>query len=170
MDDGALRELNVTRVARSGDKRREEWSEGGRDRVLIWRSDLGKWFLLDVGSKLFVESATQPSGEPLGDVEYVERALGDLPTPERIETRQLPDQTIDGHRCAVSERTISYGELKEVTVTFYAKDLSLALRLEVARPGGPKLITERRDVKTAVPAAEFEVPGDFKRVEKLPQE
>src|SRR5215470_1249598 len=46
VDDGERRELSVTRVARSGDMLREEWTEGGEARALIWRPDIGKSFLL----------------------------------------------------------------------------------------------------------------------------
>src|SRR5688572_24821947 len=55
IDDGTTRETSITGEARSGEKRREEWTEQDQNRALIWRPDLGKGFLLDLDRRLFVE-------------------------------------------------------------------------------------------------------------------
>ncbi|HEX8183253.1 MAG TPA: hypothetical protein VF747_00835, partial [Blastocatellia bacterium] len=55
IDDGAERELSVTRIARSGEMRREEWNERAGRRALIWRPDQGKAFLLDLDKRIYVE-------------------------------------------------------------------------------------------------------------------
>lgn len=57
-DDGNERELNATRIFKSGDLRREEWIEEGEPRALIWRPDLGKTYLLDIKERCYVESDT----------------------------------------------------------------------------------------------------------------
>lgn len=64
IDDGQLRELSVTRVARRGDLRREEWIEQGESRALILRPDLGKSYLLSLDRRLYVEMdlGTSPAG------------------------------------------------------------------------------------------------------------
>ena len=48
-------EVSVTRIARSGEMRREEWSEQGSARALISRPDIGKAFLLDLDKQIYVE-------------------------------------------------------------------------------------------------------------------
>lgn len=60
VDDGVERELSVTRIFKSGDLRREEWSEQGGSRALIWRPDLGKTYLLDIEARCYVESEITP--------------------------------------------------------------------------------------------------------------
>src|SRR5215813_10073531 len=44
IDDGTKRETSISVEARSGDERREEWTEGGHARALILRSADGKSF------------------------------------------------------------------------------------------------------------------------------
>src|SRR5436309_9764236 len=55
IEDGKSRETSVSREARSGEKHREEWTEEGQNRALIWRPDLGKIFLLDLDGRAYVE-------------------------------------------------------------------------------------------------------------------
>jgi hypothetical protein len=154
IDDGVERELNVTRIFKSGDLRREEWTEQGAERALIWRLDLGKSYLLDLEQRCYVETEITPnedlkarnqstgSGSPSSEAgsaprgsagvsrdavegEAVDRAFGDGPSAGRVETRRLADQTIDGHPCAVSEqRAIFSDDHVEVTTTFRARDLN----------------------------------------------
>ena len=198
VDDGVERELDVTRIFKSGNLRREEWLEQGGSRALIWRPDLGRMYLLDVDGRGYVETDITPSdalkpGQETNtsqDAEYaarrsasvrgdqvrgeaVDRAFDDSPSPVRIETRSLPDQTIDGHPSAVIERrTVFANDYVETTVTFRARDFNgLAIRVETG-PGagtkGSKLITSWRDIRRDVPADVFDVPPDFRRVDKLP--
>src|SRR6188474_1322258 len=44
IEDGTSRETVVSREARAGEQRREDWTENGRQRALIWRPDIGKAF------------------------------------------------------------------------------------------------------------------------------
>ncbi|HVG21005.1 MAG TPA: hypothetical protein VNI02_18290 [Blastocatellia bacterium] len=204
IDDGTEREASVTRVARSGELRREEWTEQAGRRALIWRPDRAKAFLLDLDKRMYVElplsfavgrgletdapraeagqamasddtNITRASDEARRavDPEAVERAVGDAPSPERVETRWLADQTIENHVCRVSEqRAIFSGGHAEITRTFRAVDLGgLAIRIEtVAEPrdGGAKVIISRRDIRTDVSPDEFVVPAEFRKVDKLP--
>jgi hypothetical protein len=188
IDDGAEREVSVTRISRSGELRREEWREQGGSRALIWRPDQGKAFLLDLDRRIYAElplsfgpvsepdkDAAAPSDDPAGaiDPEAVDRALDRAPSPVRVEARLLADRTIEGHLCKVFEQRAVFPDGHvEMTITHRAIDLSgLAIRIEiVAEPqnGSEKVIISRRDVSPAVSPDEFIVPSEFKKVDKLP--
>lgn len=199
IDDGVERELSVIRVSKSGDLRREEWVEQDASRAMIWRPDTGKSYLLDLDKGRYVETDIPPSDmektsnlstnskglsskeQPLGkgskranpralDVETIERAFGDAPSPSRVETRLLADQTIDGHPCKVSERRAVFTDDEvEVTTTFRAGDLNgLAIRVETgSTKTRVKLITRWLNIRTEAPAEVFLIRGDFKKVESL---
>jgi hypothetical protein len=63
IDDGLSRREIITRIVRSGEMRREEWSDQGKSRALISRPDMGKAFLLDLDKQAYVESALAPASE-----------------------------------------------------------------------------------------------------------
>lgn len=194
VEDGTSRETSVSREARSGEKRREEWTEEGQNRALIWRPDLGKSFLLDLDGRAYVEfeitsghlpeaptgasnphdvsSARNAAGPDVADstVQAIDHDFGDTQPPTRVETRVLATAVIDGHSCAVYEqRAIFRDRHVETTRMFRARDLSgLVLRVESeAAQGSPRVITERRDVRIDVAPDTFSVPADFKKVEEL---
>jgi hypothetical protein len=62
LDDGTKREVSTSREFRSGELRREEWTEEGRHLALIWLPDPGKAFLLDLDAKTYQEVESD-SGE-----------------------------------------------------------------------------------------------------------
>jgi hypothetical protein len=162
IDEGVERELSVTRVFKSGDLKRAEWTEQGEPRALIWRPDLGKSYLLDIGQRCYIETDITPGDVPeshkesdslqnrtvedsavqrsahvsreaiSGDV--VDRAFGDAPAPVSVDTRRLADKMIDGHRCAITERRAIFADDSvDVTTTFRARDLNgLAIRVETS--------------------------------------
>jgi hypothetical protein len=176
----------VTRVARSGELRREEWREQDSARALIWRPDQGKSFLLDLDRRIYTELplSFSPGRDPETrsssddaqrtiDPEAVERILDNAPSPVQVETRLLADQTIENHVCKVYEsRAVFSDGNAEIIKTFRAPDLDgLAIRIEITaepRNGNEKFIISRRDVKTVVSPDEFIVPSEFKKVDKLP--
>ena len=194
IDDGTKRETTITVEARSGDERREEWTEGGHGRALILRPADGKSFLLDLESRTYVEvdtgSEITPSSQS-GSTEPVRfpnvtnnhapavadaTALGidhyfdDSQPPTRLETRTLPDKVVDGHNCAVLEVRATYADgHTETTRRFIAADLSrLPLRVECeSDQSNIKMITERRNVSLDVSSDIFLVPADFKKVSRL---
>src|SRR5438309_3662050 len=113
IDDGTGRAESITREARSGEKRREEWTEERHNRALIWRPDLGKCYLLDLDQRRYVELETGPNhakesqadaktadqySEPTRTnsadslVQAIDRAIDDAPSPARVETRSLPGE------------------------------------------------------------------------------
>ena len=184
VETAAGREESAVRIARSGDMRREEWTEMGEKFALIWRPDLDKIFLLSLDRQFYVErnlipetagsiagSGTNgPDGRLSPEAESIEHAFDDAPAPVSVETRALPDQTIDNRLCSVTENRASFADGRiEVTRTFRARDLEgLALRIESeSETTGVKVVTERRDIKIEVAASEFTVPSDFKRVARL---
>jgi hypothetical protein len=188
IDDGVSHETTITREVRSGEQRREEWTEQGQNRALIWRPDLGKSYLLDLDRQAFIEIALAGENSHDGShsldrasadstnglVQAVDRALDDAPSPDRVETRMLPIAEIGGHSCKVYEQRAIFpdGHI-EITRTFRARDLGgLALRTESeSQPASVRIITERKDVSLDVrldvaPDA-FTVPANFKKVDKL---
>ena len=191
VEDGTSRLVSVTRIARLGEMFREEWTEQGHTRTLILRPDLGKSFLIFPDDRTYVESEATKSARPQAEPrssdagqtgeetseqpqrqalqpvgpDEIDRAVGDAPTPARVETRVLPDQTVEGYSCAVTEQQAVFDDgSAEVTRTFRARALAgLALRVEV-ESRGIKIITERRDIEIRVPPDRFAVPADFRKV------
>ena len=184
-DDGTEKVVTVSRVARLGEMLREQWSENGQTYVSIWRPDLGKVYLLCLERRAYVESelngdwkpevrsaATGLSGVPRLDPDAVDRAFDYQEPSEQEQTDELPEETIDGHRCRViRQRTVFANGLIETTRTFRRSDLEgLAVRVESETEGGASrinVLTERRDVKTDVASDQFEIPSEFKRVTSL---
>ena len=183
VDAGTNSEQFVTRIIRSGEMTREEWTEQGAARALVLRPDLGKSFLLALDKQEYVETsfhaaagpAIQPASESASagdatDPESIDRAFTDAPAPLTVQTLALADQVIDNHTCQVVEqrRTFADGHT-EITLTFHARDLNgLAIREEAASTASDvKVVTERRDIHTEVSPDEFKVPAGFKRVDKL---
>lgn len=196
VEDGTTRETNISREARAGERRREEWTQNGQNRALIWRPDIGKAFMLDLDGRAYIEidiaaagtpeyrgGATNPHGDSNARnhvdldvkdnaVPAIDRYFDDRQPPASVETRALPQAVIDGHACSVYEqRSVFPDGHAETGRRFRARDLSgLLLRVESeAGPGSARVITERRDVRIEVAPDMFVVPTDFKRVEKLPR-
>ena len=178
------RDESAIRMARSGDMLREEWTETGEKRALIWRPDMGKIFLLSLDRRLYVESDLIPElsetdsrvntngSDALSpiDAESIERAFDDHHAPMSVETRTLSDQKIEGQTCSVVEVLARFADgHSEMTRTFRSRDLKgLAIRIENESDAtSVKILTERRDIKTEVSPDEFTVPSDFKKVESL---
>ena len=172
VEDGTRRETKITREARAGEHRREEWTQNGQNRALIWRPDLGKAFLLDVDGRAYIEIAIHPErlegqpsnggdglararqtrGRDLDDdaFQQIDRLIEEPLSPASVETRMIPDEKVEGYVCRVSERRANFADgHTEVTRVFRARDLGgLALRVELAGAGNQRVITERRDVRT----------------------
>ena len=175
VEEGDLREVIITRVVRSGEMLREEWVEQeGERRALILRPDLGKRFVLSIDKRTYSEASIsddQRAGiESPADPEEVERAIGPSLPAATSEARQLPDQTVEGHPCQVTEaRAVFEDGRTEVFRVFRARDLQgLVIRVEEESEAAGRrvrVITERRDIRTQVAQDEFLVPVDFVRVE-----
>ena len=191
---GVGSETFITHEARAGELRREDWTENGNNRALIWRPDTGKAFLLDldrrvyvqldISAKPFSELRAQDVDPRLSDrrppdtdatdqtVQAIDRYFGDAQLPTRVETQALAPVTIDGHYCDVDQQKAIFPDgHTETTTKFHARDLSgLLLRVEsVGEQGATRVITERKDVRTSVAPDTFTVPADYKRVEMLPR-
>src|SRR5262249_15163978 len=128
MIEAGERREETMRVVVAGDKRREDWTEGGEPLALINRPDLGKNYLLDLRRKLYVEAdlnqmppeknanATKPAtNSDNGDSSANPMVSGSIEdnfeeVPTSIETRTLPAETIAGERCAVTERRARFAD------------------------------------------------------------
>jgi outer membrane lipoprotein-sorting protein len=165
--NGSQQRTTTTRVARSGEKRREEWTEDNQKRISIWRPDLGKSFLIDPDRGLYVEvEAPAVDSGTEGEPDAIDRSLGDTVPPDRITTTSLPEETINGYLCAGFEMLVYYQGEPERTRTFRSKELNLPIRTQVER-GGVRTTIERRDIQTSVSPDEFNVPSGFRRVPTL---
>ena len=185
IDDGSERTPTISREARSGEQRREEWNEQGHNRALIWRPDLGKCYLLDLDQLVFVEISLDETSYNLPDQSRlhdragrdsasafveIDRAVDDAPSPDRVENRILAGADIDGHSCTVNEERATFPDgHTEITRSFRAGDLGgLALRIESeSEPSAVRVITERKDVSLEVAPDTFTIPSNFKKVDKL---
>jgi hypothetical protein len=193
VEDGTSSDTIVSREARAGEQRREEWTENGQNRALIWRPDIGKAFLLDLDRRTYVEldvglgtpaesktesgnprgiSAARRSAEPAAAdsiAQATDQYFSDKQPPARVETQTLSSVSIDGHPCEVSQQTTFFSDGHIETIkSFRAIDLSgLLLRVEnEGKDSRTRVITARRDVQLGVAPGTFTVPSDFKRVDR----
>jgi hypothetical protein len=188
IDDGAKQEITTTHEVRSGEQRREEWTDGGHTKALIVRPADGKGYLLDIDARTYVEldigegalkiaqSSRTTSNAPASTSENIEpqdtSPLGidhyfeDTQPPTGRETVSLPNVTIDGHRCSVFEVRVTYPDGHvEKTRKFQAPDLSgLLLRVESESDrSNIKIVTDRRNVSLEVSGDAFTIPPGFKK-------
>lgn len=190
IEDGEQHQETVSRIVVAPDKRREEWTENGKPRIAIVRFDAGKSYLLDPEHRLYTEtdlnqnlpqdkkssdaeSATEAEkGDTSGSstaTEWVTDEFREEPT--NVETKTLPDETIAGERCKVTESRARFADGRmEITKVFRATQLGgLMIKTETESSTANhrvKIITERRDVKLDVSPGEFTIPADFKRAQK----
>jgi hypothetical protein len=179
VEEGDKLEETITHVARLGEMYKEEWTEKGERRAVIFRPDLGKSFLLSIDKKIYTESAVNadtPNAEAKAETSKsaaeIDRAFEAPASPVEAETRTLPDQTIDGYTCHVTEHRARFADGSvEATRHFRAADLAgLALRVEQESQSSnrrTRVVTERRDVRTQVSRDAFEIPSDFRKVDAV---
>ena len=179
-------QTTVGRESRDGEKRRQEWTENGHNRALIWSTDVGKAFLLDLDRRTYIEIALndkrspQPGSvtppipvEPGGidnTIQAIDQYFAEKAPPTRVETQTLAPAVIDGRTCIVHQQIASFPDgHTETTRRFYSRELSgLVLRLESETDNGRiRVITERRDIRLEVAPDAFEIPAGFKKVETL---
>jgi hypothetical protein len=168
VEDEQGRRVSESRVVRSADLLREEWNESGETKVMLWRPDMGKSFLLFPQRREYVETAIADTG-PDESFSEIERWFYTPPAPISLETVALANCELDGHPCKVLQQRASFADGHiEVKSVFRALDLSgLALRIETETIDGNsriKVIVERRNVTTEVSPEEFNVPSNFKKV------
>jgi hypothetical protein len=152
IEDGERREISETRVARSGDMRRQEWTENGERLALITRFDAGKSFLLNLNKQLYTETElvlqTSEKGRPksaadppkdssksieadkaeseanrqVAALEFVEDHFAEPPV--SLETRILADEYIANQLCKVTQNRATFADGRtDVTTSFRAESL-----------------------------------------------
>jgi hypothetical protein len=191
MEDGERRESRETRVARSGNLRREEWSENGERMALISHFDSGKTFLLNLGRQLYTETdlarpgpeKTRPgspgpaakaleaeaaeAGRQAEALEFAEDHFAEQPV--SLENLPLADVYIADQLCKVTQKRAAFADGRtEVTTLFRAENLfGLVLKSEresLAAGRRLKLSSEWRELKLSASADDFVIPAGFKRV------
>jgi hypothetical protein len=196
IEDGKQSELTETRVARSGDMRREEWTEKGERWALIIRFDSGKSFFLNLNKQIYTETdlalkasekskpgnaadrsnavdaekVESESSRQAAAMDFVENTFAEEPV--SLENRALVDEYIANQLCKVTERRASFADGRtEVTKMFCAENLfGLAMKTEketVSPTYRVKVITEWRDIKLVASADDFVVPANFKKVQRF---
>jgi outer membrane lipoprotein-sorting protein len=189
-EDGEGRQEVVSRVIVADDMRREEWTENGEARALIIRFDSSKSYLLDLGRRLYVETDLNQSSVSVNDRDGGNSSLvaesgndpatggaGDFASdfqeePVSSETKTLPDETLAGQRCRVTEVLATFADGRiEVTKAFRAREIGgLIIKTEaetITANHHVKVTTERRDITLDVSTEAFTIPADFKKVQKL---
>ncbi len=196
IEDGEQSFVTETQVARSGDMRREEWTEKGERLALITRFDSGKSFLLKLSQQTYIETdlalnvtekskptsvkgiqnsddAEKPSpatGHQISAMDFVEDRFAEEPT--SLETFALPDVYLASQLCKVVEKRAIFADGRtEVTKIFRAENLSrLAIRTERETSLSTqrlKVVTEWRDIKPDAAPDDFVVPVNFKKVQSF---
>jgi hypothetical protein len=196
IEDGEHHIVTETQVARSGDMRREEWTEKDERLALITRFDSGKSFLLNLSKQTYIETdlagnATETSkaksanevqhsddaekprsdtGSQSSAMGFVEDRFAEEPT--SLENRVLPDEYLANQLCKVVEKRASFADGRtEVTKIFRAENLSkLAIRTEnesFSSTQRVKVVTEWRELKLEAAADNFVVPANFKKLQSF---
>lgn len=195
-EDGERRESSETRVARSGNLRRQEWTENGERLALITRFDSGKSFLLNLNRQIYTEtdfalqSLEKPKNKSLADPaktaeagqsgpEAIDRAsaldFADdnfAEIPASLERRVLANAYIADQLCKVTQERAGYADGRTEVTTLYRAENLLGLvvkteRESVSSSHRVKLVSEWRDIRLAASADDFEVPAGFKKVQSL---
>jgi hypothetical protein len=196
IEDGQHQEITETRVARSGDMRRQEWKEAGERWAFITHFDSGKSFTLNLSRQTFIEADLEgvavekpktrsaeevqnstdvekqrsATGQQTSAMDFVEDSFAEQPT--SLENRALPDEYIANELCKVAETRASFTDGRtEVTRIFRAQNLSgLALKTERETSSSTqrtKVVTEWRDIKLGVSPDDFVIPANFKKVQSF---
>ena len=190
IEDGDQHQEIINRIVVAPDKRREEWTENGTRRIAILRFDTGKSYLLDPERHLYTETDLNPNttqtkksggAESVTEAEKGDSSSSSAATewladefreePTNLENKTLPDETIAGERCKVTESRARFADGRtEITKVFRAMRLGgLAIKMEtesIAANHRAKIITERRDLKFDVSPDEFTIPAEFKKAQK----
>jgi hypothetical protein len=196
IEDGQHHEITETRVARSGDMRREEWMEAGERQAFITHFDSGKAFHLNMSRQTYnetdlagvvpeksktgsagqthdstdAEKQSPNTGQQTSAVDFVEDGFAEQPT--GLENRALPDEYVANQLCKVAETRAGFTDGRtEVTRIFRAQNLSgLAIKTESETSSSTqrvRVVTEWRDIKLEVSPDDFVVPANFKKVQNL---
>lgn len=194
--DDERNETSETHVSRSGDMRREEWTDRNERLALITRFDSGKSFLLNLNKQIYTETdialkapeksktgntantpnavdtekAEAENNQQSAAMDFVEDSFTEEPV--SIENRALADEYIDNQLCKVTERRSSFADGRtEVIRMFCAESLSgLAMKTERETSSSThhiKVVTEWRDIKFIASADDFAVPANFKKVQSF---
>jgi hypothetical protein len=196
IEDGERREITETRVARSGDMRRQEWTENGERFALITRFDAGKSFLLNLNKQIYTETemvlqvpekakaksapdstktvaaekAESEASRQVAALEFVEDNFAEQPV--GLENRVLADEYIANQLCRVTQKRATFADGRsDVMTSFRAENLfGLVMKTEresVSSTHRIKMSNEWRELALVASADEFVIPANFKKVQSL---
>jgi hypothetical protein len=196
VEDGERRETTETRVVRSGDMRREEWTENGERLALITRFGSGKSFLLNLNRQIYTETelvlqasgqakskspaqvpkvveaekAESEAGRQVAALELVEDNFAEQPV--SFESHTLADEYIANQLCKVTQKRAAFADGRtDVTTTFRAENLfGLVMKTEkesVSSAYRIKVINEWRELSLVASTDAFVIPANFKKVQSL---
>ena len=196
IEDDQHSEITETRVTRSGDMLREEWTEKGEKWAFITRFDTGKSFTLNLSRQTYMETefagvateraktkvaqeaqdlteAEKPSstgGQQTPAMDFVEDNFTQQPI--SLENRALPDEYLANQLCKVAEKRAGFADGRtEVTRIFRAENLSgLAIKTESESSSSTRrtrVVTEWRDIKLDASPDDFVVPANYKKVQSF---
>jgi hypothetical protein len=183
MEFGGARQVSETRTSRLGEMTRDEWTERGELRVLIWRPDLPSYIQIDPQKRVYVEhngdslaahnEVTEQSGNGRTAIDpQIEGSFDMASEASSSKTVSLPDERVDDFTCEVTERLLSFADGRTQVVRSYrARELGgLTVRTETVFGGGEaatRLTVELKDIQTRISRDQFEIPPGFQKVEKL---
>ena len=157
-------------MARMGNKSRVE-NPGMKDVVTISLGDAKKSIMMNTAAKTYFE-------QPIQDRENTPNAYD----PDMVlEKKKVGAETIDGHPCIKYDAVFyrkSKPEEKYKATLWEAQDLKdFNIQTEMTLPPNPnypgsggKMVMKFRDVKLgAAKASMFEVPGDYTKVNSIPE-
>ena len=157
-------------MARMGTKSRVE-NPGMKDVVTISLGDVKKSIMMNTAAKTYFE-------QPIQDRENTPNAYD----PDMVlEKKKVGAETIDGHPCVKYDAVFyrkSKPEEKYKATLWEAQDLKdFNIQTEMTVPPNPKypgsggkVVMKFKDIKLgAAKASMFEVPGDYKKVNSVPE-
>lgn len=170
---------STTEFARSGDRTRIEWTEGGRRMALIIRPDLSVSWLVDVSDNSYVESplgadgAPAPSNDPDPlSAQQVEAAIAaGSPSDGFVARRErVGEEKIEGHACNVYRSRVEAidGTVTEATVWEATDFAGLAIRSEIRSASGNTVRTDLQRLQLDPPPETFELTPGARRSGQTP--
>lgn len=175
--DQSLRTVvNRTKIARDGQKRREEYEPGTDDSLIYLETEVGQFILLPA-KKLYADLDSTIAG----NVDLDDSAGDSDDSPERLlnETRTIARYEMVGRETLAGRNTTKYrvtsGEERgtgpaTVTLIWIDEALGMPVRSETSSPGETrkaKLTIELSDISQQVEPKLFELPNDYKKVTAL---
>ena len=166
-----------TRIARDGDRRREDYESAAGEKISYLQLPEGMYVLLPA-KKLYAELKTETgslSGERAASVppDFSPDKLLNETRPEslyeNLGTENLNGRATTKYRVVVRGRTGAGNEVTTESLVWVDESLGMPVKTETTSTGGQasgaRLTTELLDIKETVDAGLLELPTDYRKVE-----